>query len=180
MNNWYFHWFKILKKPLGVSFTDILVLLDWTCNYALDLSCPNRKRLEVSKNVKYIAVTLRASKLQVFKVRPGRDLNPGLPRESLDKGKLTHTGSPGSNPGQAKLWRLVTLKPLKLQQCTLHFWKPLIFFYLGKRDQGHSYVLNTQIVFLKIPSFTIVSLLLGCTLVLEGKFAKIQFFHFMR
>ena len=34
----------------------------------LDLSCPNRKRLEVSKNVKYIAVTSRASKLQVSKV----------------------------------------------------------------------------------------------------------------
>ena len=26
----YFHWFKSLKKSLGVSFTDILVLLGWT------------------------------------------------------------------------------------------------------------------------------------------------------
>ena len=41
------------------------------------------KRLEVSKNVKYIAVISRASKLQVFKVRPGPDLNPDLPRESI-------------------------------------------------------------------------------------------------
>ena len=56
--------------------------MDWKCSYALDLSCPNRKRLEVSKNVKYINVTSRASKLQVFKVRPGRDLNRGHPCES--------------------------------------------------------------------------------------------------
>ena len=52
-------------------------------SYALDLSCQNRKGLEVSKNVKYIAVTSRASNLQVFKVWPGRDLNPGLLRESI-------------------------------------------------------------------------------------------------
>ena len=46
-------------------------------------SCSNRKRLEVSKNVKYIAVTSRASKLPISKVRLLRDLNPGLKRESL-------------------------------------------------------------------------------------------------
>ena len=28
MNYGYFHWFKSLKKSLGVSFTDILVLLE--------------------------------------------------------------------------------------------------------------------------------------------------------
>ena len=50
-------------------------------SYALDLSFPNRKRLEVYKNVKYIAVTSRASKLQVFKVQELRDLKPVLPRE---------------------------------------------------------------------------------------------------
>ena len=99
----------------------------WTYSYDLDLSCPNRKRIEVSKNVKYNAVTSRASKLQVFKVRPGWDLNPGHLRESLNIGKLTHAGGLGSNPGQAELWRLVTLKPLKLKLCTLHFWKPLNF-----------------------------------------------------
>jgi len=53
-----------------------------TYSYALDLSCPNRKRLEVFKNIKYIAITSRASKLQVFKVHPGRDLNLGHPCES--------------------------------------------------------------------------------------------------
>ena len=54
-----------------------------TYSYTLDLSCPKRKRLEVSKNVKYIAVTLRASKLQVFKVWKLRDLSLGLPHESI-------------------------------------------------------------------------------------------------
>ena len=92
-----------------------------------------KKRLEVSKNVKYIAVALKASKLQVFKVPPGRDLNLDLPRESLNIGIMTHAGGPG---------------------CTLHFWKPLIFFYLDKRGQGLSYILNTQKSFVKIPGFT--------------------------
>ena len=63
--------------------------------YALDLYCPNRLRLEVSENVKYIAVTSGASKLQVFKNRPGRNLNPGHPRESLNIGILTHKPRPG-------------------------------------------------------------------------------------
>ena len=72
-------------------------------SYALDLSCPNGKRLEVSKKVKYIAVTSRASKLPVFKVWLLRDLNPGLLCESLNIGKLTHAGGPGSNHGQAEL-----------------------------------------------------------------------------
>ena len=69
--------------------------------YALNLPCPNR--LEFSKNVKYIAVTLRVSKLQIFKILPGWDLNSDVPRESLNIGKLTHTGGPGSNPGQVEL-----------------------------------------------------------------------------
>ena len=58
--------------------------MDLKCSYALELSCPNRQRLEVSKNVKYIAVTLRTSKLQVFKVRQLWDLNPCLPLESSE------------------------------------------------------------------------------------------------
>ena len=66
------------------------------------------------------------------------DFNPDLPCESLDIGKLTHAGGPGSNPGQANLWRLVTLKPLKVQQYTSHFRKPLIFFFLDKRGQQRS------------------------------------------
>ena len=32
-------------------------------------------------------------------------------------------GGPGSNPGEAKLWRLVTLKPFEIRRSTLHFWK---------------------------------------------------------
>ena len=83
-------------------------------------------------------VTSRISKLQVSKVRELWDLNQDLPRESLNIGKLTHAGGLGSKPVVPELWRLVILKPLKLQQCTLHFWKPLIFFYLDKRGQEHS------------------------------------------
>ena len=59
---------------------------------------PNRQRLEVSENVKYIDVTSSASKLQVSKVWELRDLNPGLPHESLNIGKLAHVGGVGSNP----------------------------------------------------------------------------------
>ena len=70
--------------------------------YTLDLFCPNRKSLEVSENVKYIAVPSRASKLQVFKVRPDRDLNLGVPRESLNIGILTHAGAPVQFPARPK------------------------------------------------------------------------------
>ena len=128
--------------------------MDWKCSYALDLSCPNRQRLEVFKNVKYIAATLRASKVQICKVWPGRRSNPGLPRESLNIGKLTHAGGLGSNPGLAELWRLVTLKPLKLQQCTLHFRKPLIFFYSDKKGQEHSCILRPWYSIWNVPRFT--------------------------
>ena len=38
----------------------------------------------------------------------------------------------------SQLWTLVTLKLLMLQQCTLHFRKPPIFFFLEKRGQEHS------------------------------------------
>ena len=51
---------------------------------------------------------------------------------------LTHAGGVSSNLGVAKLWKLVFLKSLKLQQCTLHFLKPLIFFNLDKRGQKRS------------------------------------------
>ena len=38
----------------------------------------------------------------------------------------------------------VTLKPLKLQQCTLHFWKPPVFFYMDKRGQEFSCMIRLQ------------------------------------
>ena len=70
----------------------------------LDPPCPIiHKDWRFPKNVKYIAVSSRASKLQVFKVGPGRDLNLGHPCESLNIGKLTHAGGLGSNPGQGEL-----------------------------------------------------------------------------
>ena len=57
------------------------------------------KRLELSENLKYIAVTSKASKLQIFKLQPGWDLNPGLLHESLNIGKVTHVEDAGSNSG---------------------------------------------------------------------------------
>ena len=77
--------------------------MDLKCSYTLDLSCPIRQRLEVSENVKFIAVASRASKLQVSKVRELQDLNLDLPRESFNIGKLINAGGPGSNPRQAEL-----------------------------------------------------------------------------
>ena len=141
-------WSKPRYIPDRISWTEN------TATYALDLSCPNRQRLEVSKNVKFIAVALRASKLQISKCRELRDLNPDLPRESLNIGKLTHAGGPGSNPGVPQLWRLVTLKPLKLQECTLHFWKPLIFFFLDKRGEEHSSMSSLWYAIILLHRFT--------------------------
>ena len=77
--------------------------MDSKCIYTPGLSCSNSQRLEVFENVKYTAVTLRASKLQVSKVGELRDFNPGFPRESLNVGKLTHAGGTGSNHGQVEL-----------------------------------------------------------------------------
>ena len=50
-----------------------------------------------------MAVTSRASKLPISKVRLRQDLIPGLPHEPLNIGKLAHAGVPGSNPGEAEL-----------------------------------------------------------------------------
>ena len=80
--------------------------MDLKCSYALDLSCPNRQRLEVSENVKFIAVTSRASKLQVSKVGELRDLNPDLPRESVN---IFCPNFDGYNP--MKSWCLKWMAP---------------------------------------------------------------------
>ena len=67
-------------------------------SYALNLFCPNRQTLEVSESVKKIALTLRASKLPVFKVRLLWDLNLRPPRQPVflrylaDAGVLGYTG----------------------------------------------------------------------------------------
>ena len=55
----------------------------WVSKCPCDHPVPTALRLEVSKNVKYIAVTSRTSKLQVFKVWQLRDLNLGLLCEPL-------------------------------------------------------------------------------------------------
>ena len=58
-----------------------------------------------------------------------------------------------------QLWQAVILKPLKLGECILHFWKPPIFINLVPTDQGHSCILNTKKSILKIAGFITVSLL---------------------
>ena len=90
----YFHEAKVTYS-CGQNTTFVLPCMMWNLvsweklfgyskhSYGLDLSCPNRKRLEVSKYVKYIAVNSRASKLQVSKFGELQDLNPGLPSGSI-------------------------------------------------------------------------------------------------
>ena len=58
-----------------------------------------------------------------------------------------------------QLWQAVILKPFKLEECILHFWKPPIFINLVLAGQDHTYILNTQKAFLKIASFITVYLL---------------------
>ena len=58
-----------------------------------------------------------------------------------------------------QLWQAVILKPLKLGECILHFWKPPIFINLVPTDQGHSCILSTKKFILKISCFITVSLL---------------------
>ena len=46
-------------------------------------------------------------------------------------------------------------KPFKLQECILHFWKPLIFIIFVLAGQDHSCVLNTWKSFLNIARFRV-------------------------
>ena len=57
-----------------------------------------------------------------------------------------------------QLWQAVILKPLKLEECILHFWKSPIFIHLVLACQDRNCVLNTQKAFLKIASFITVYL----------------------
>ena len=41
-----------------------------------------------------------------------------------------------------QLWQAVILKPLKLEECILHFWKSPIFINVVPTSQGHSFILN--------------------------------------
>ena len=86
-----------------------------------------------------------------------------------DGEKLLMQKSFGLNPVIAKLCRQVTLKPFKLQQYTLHFWKPQVFFYLEKKGQKRicSYrplLLIGMTLGLFIKSQTAVSLSYPCML----------------
>ena len=57
-----------------------------------------------------------------------------------------------------QLWQAVVLKPFKLEECILHFWKPPIFINLVLADQGYSCVLNTWKSVLKMDRFITVYL----------------------
>ena len=52
-----------------------------------------------------------------------------------------------------QLWHAVILKPFKLKECILHFWKPLNFINMVPADQDHSCILNTWKSFLKMAGF---------------------------
>ena len=52
-----------------------------------------------------------------------------------------------------QLWQALTLKPFKLEECILYFWKPPNFNNLVPADQDHSCVFNTWKSFLKIAGF---------------------------
>ena len=76
-------------------------------------------------------MTLRASKLQVFKVWPGRDLNPGLSRDPLNIGRgLVGTGAAGAfapadffNGCNAPVLRgIVCTKDLKSKETLGNLW----------------------------------------------------------
>ena len=67
-----------------------------------------------------------------------------------------------------QLWQAVILKPLKLEECILHFWKSPIFINLVPTSQGHCCVLNTKKSILKINCFITVSLLGVFTFLLIG------------
>merc|ERR1711923_558810 len=43
-----------------------------------------------------------------------------------------------------QLRQAVILKLFKLQECILHFWKPLIFINLVSAGQDHSYILKNR------------------------------------
>ena len=58
-----------------------------------------------------------------------------------------------------QLWQAVILKPFKLEECILYFWKPPIFNNLVLAGQDHTYVLNTQKAFPKIATYITVYLL---------------------
>ena len=58
--------------------------------------------------------------------------------------------------GYAPALTSCNLKPFKLEECILHFWKAPIFNYLV--PAGHTYILDTQKAFLKIASFITVYL----------------------
>ena len=82
-----------------------------------------------------------------------------------------------AGPKIHQLWQAVILKPFKLQECILHFWKPLIFINLVSAGQDHSYVLNTRFWLQKRSTFhraCVIGVLtkLSATVVFETNFVN--------
>ena len=67
-----------------------------------------------------------------------------------------------------QLWQAVILKPFKLEECILHFWKSPIFINMVPTSQGHSYILNTKKSILQIAGFILVSVVAGCIIFWES------------
>ena len=118
---------------------------------ALHCTCCNFKGFKV--------ISLQSSARQRFEPRPPAGVNFPMLRDSR--------WCLGSNLDQAKLWRLVALKPLKLQQCTLHFWKPQIFFYLDKRGQERNCMFSLWYAIVKLIGL-LHNIANGCILTLES------------
>ena len=60
-----------------------------------------------------------------------------------------------ARPDLHQLWQAVILKPLRVEECTLRFWKSLIFINLVAAGQDHSCVLNDWKSFLNIACFRV-------------------------
>ena len=60
------------------------------------------------------------------------------------------------------------LKPLKLEEYILHFWKSPIFIIVVPTSQGHSCVFNTQKSILQIAGFILVYVVAGCIIFWES------------
>ena len=122
--------------------------------------------------------------LQVLKVRPGRDLNPGLPRESLNIWKLAHAGGPGSNPWPGRTLRTVNFEALEVTATYFTFLETSSHFLFGQEmseAQLHfqsliCYHQYTQVYFIKRETFVIRS----PSLYITNFFLARSFFVFRR
>ena len=72
----------------------------------------------------------------MFKVWLLWDLNPGLPRESLTIGKLTHVGGPDSNPREAKNLKTGNFETLEVTAMYFIFLETSSLYLFGQERSG--------------------------------------------